>query len=57
MKTAMIRVKSSPEQVEIWWQDYRKSRSEAARNKLMENYLYIVKYSAERLHTKTARRG
>ena len=32
MKTTMIRVKSSPEQVEIWWQDYRKCRGEAARN-------------------------
>ncbi len=52
MKTTMIRVKSSPEQVEIWWREYRKTRGESARNRLMENYLYIVKYAAERLHTK-----
>ncbi len=50
MKMAMV--KNPPEQVEAWWQDYRKTRSENARNRLMENYLHIVKYSAERLHTK-----
>ena len=50
MKTMQMR--QSPEQLEIWWQEYRKARSETARNKLMESYLYIVKYAAERLHTK-----
>ncbi len=44
--------KASPEQVEKMWKSFRKKRSEEARNRLMENYLPIVKYAAERLHTK-----
>ena len=44
--------KASPEQVERWWKSYGKKRDEESRNRLLENYLPIVKYSAERLRTK-----
>jgi RNA polymerase sigma factor for flagellar operon FliA len=35
-----------------YWAEYFESRNEAARNKLMEHYLPIVRYAAERLHAK-----
>lgn len=34
------------------WIDYKKSRTEELRNLLMEHYLHLVRYNAERLHTK-----
>ncbi|MCE9591850.1 MAG: FliA/WhiG family RNA polymerase sigma factor [Planctomycetes bacterium] len=34
------------------WIDYRKAPTEALRNRLLENYLPLVKYNAERIHTK-----
>jgi len=34
------------------WQEYRKTGSESARNTLMENYLPIVRYNAERIAAK-----
>src|ERR1700760_799539 len=34
------------------WIDYKKTRSEAMRNILMENYLHLVRYNAERIHVK-----
>jgi len=44
--------KASQEQVQKWWKEFRKTGSDEARNGLMEHYLPIVKYSAERLHAK-----
>lgn len=44
--------KASAEQVQLWWQEFLAGRSEQSRNRLMENYLYIVKFTAERLHNK-----
>jgi RNA polymerase sigma factor for flagellar operon FliA len=49
MKT---RVKASAEQLSLWWTKLRKGNDEHARNCLMENYLSLVKYTAERLRTK-----
>lgn len=46
------RTKSSPEQVQKWWKIYQRDRSDEARNLLLENYLYIVKYSSDRLYAK-----
>ena len=40
------------EDVEKWWQAFTKTRDEDLRNLLLENYLPIVKYAAERLHAK-----
>ena len=34
------------------WVEYRKTASEALRNRLLENYLPLVRYNAERIHTK-----
>jgi RNA polymerase sigma factor for flagellar operon FliA len=34
------------------WSEYFKTRSESCRNQLMENYLHLVKYAAERLWAK-----
>ncbi len=44
--------KTSTDQVQQWWKAYRKDRDEEARNRLMEHYLPIVKYTAERLYSK-----
>jgi RNA polymerase sigma factor FliA len=36
---------------EVWIQ-YKKTRAEPLRNMLMENYLHLVRYNAERIHVK-----
>jgi RNA polymerase sigma factor for flagellar operon FliA len=38
--------------IEEVWEGYRATQSDECRNLLMENYSYIVKYTAERLYTK-----
>src|SRR4051812_6512723 len=34
------------------WIDYKKNKTEALRNVLMEHYLHLVRYNAERIHIK-----
>jgi RNA polymerase sigma factor FliA len=34
------------------WKEYKKTRSEQLRNVLMENYLHLVRFNAERIHVK-----
>ena len=34
------------------WIDYKKTKDEALRNLLMENFLHLVRYNAERIHVK-----
>jgi RNA polymerase sigma factor for flagellar operon FliA len=54
-RTRTQRVKPTPEQEEATrkiWVQYRKKPTEALRNQLMENYLPLVRYNAERVHTK-----
>ena len=34
------------------WTDYKKTKTEALRNILMEHYLHLVRYNAERIHVK-----
>src|SRR5918999_1208965 len=34
------------------WIEYKKNKTEALRNTLMENYLHLVRYNAERIHVK-----
>src|SRR6187397_2267184 len=34
------------------WIDYKKNKTEQIRNVLMENYLHVVRYNAERVHAK-----
>jgi RNA polymerase sigma factor for flagellar operon FliA len=44
--------KQSVRDVKEVWIDYKKNKSEALRNILMENYLHLVRYNAERIHVK-----
>ena len=44
--------KASAEELEQWWKKFYASKDEEARNSIIENFLPIVKYTAERLHTK-----
>ena len=44
--------KASQEQVDLWWKHFIQHRDEATRNCLLEQFLSIVKYTAERLCTK-----
>jgi len=48
----MKTTKASDEQVAQWWQEFCKTKSEKVRNRLMEQYLPLVRYAAERLHAK-----
>src|ERR1700748_323518 len=34
------------------WTEYKKTKTETLRNVLMENYLHLVRYNAERIHVK-----
>ena len=52
MKAIAERQKASPEQVAEWWADYHRTTSDEARNHLLEQYLHIVKYTADRLYAK-----
>ena len=38
--------------IEEYWAQYKKKPTEEVRNILVENYLALVKYTAERIHTK-----
>jgi len=53
-KARMIEVPAPPDDrpIEEIWVEYKRTYSEELRNRLMENYLPLVKYSAERIHTK-----
>jgi len=44
--------KAPQEQVDKWWKLFRKKGDTDARNRLLENYLPIVKYTADRLYAK-----
>ena len=48
----LLQGKASPDQLAALWKKLKRGKDEAARNQLMEHYLPIVKYSAERLHNK-----
>src|ERR1700686_1484582 len=44
--------KQSTRDIKEVWIDYKKNKSESLRNTLMENYLHLVRYNAERIHVK-----
>src|SRR3954463_10717448 len=46
------RAKREIKDIKVVWTDYKKTKSEALRNTLMENYLHLVRYNAERIHVK-----
>src|SRR5438477_358849 len=47
----MARTKEVREIKEVWI-EYKKTKTEPLRNILMENYLHLVRYNAERIHVK-----
>ena len=53
-KVKPIQVPAPPDDrpIQAIWVEYKKAPTEALRNRLLENYLPLVKYTAERLHTK-----
>ncbi|MDD5135154.1 MAG: sigma-70 family RNA polymerase sigma factor, partial [Phycisphaerae bacterium] len=49
----MLAIKKKVEvDVDAMWKNFFKTHSEQARNRLMEHYLPIVKYTAERIYVK-----
>ena len=49
-KKAAASVSSSDMPIEEVWLEFKKTASEELRNRLMENYLELVRYTAERMH-------
>lgn len=47
-----VRSIESPEAVQAAWLHYKEHSDEPTRNRLMEHYLYLVRYSAERIGAK-----
>ncbi len=48
----LSRSKATKEELDVLWKKFCASKDELIRNRLIENFLPIVKYAAERLHTK-----
>jgi RNA polymerase sigma factor FliA len=44
--------KSSVKDIKLVWIEFKKSKTEPLRNILMEHYLHLVRYNAERIHIK-----
>src|SRR5215475_2305774 len=54
-KAAAIAIKPSAKttrDIKEVWIEYKKHKTEKLRNILMENYLHLVRYNAERIHVK-----
>ena len=49
---AKTQARKVPEDLDKWWKKYRKNGDEESRNWLLEHYLPLVKYTAERVYTK-----
>ena len=49
---ATAKDKTSQEEVNKWWANFHKKHSDKWRNLLLERYLPLVKYAADRLHSK-----
>jgi len=45
------RIKAMPD-IKTVWLEYKRHKSESLRNTLMEHYLHLVRYNAERIHVK-----
>src|SRR5688572_32127685 len=48
----MAKVAAAKRDIKEVWIEYKKTKTEALRNILMENYLHLVRYNAERIHVK-----
>jgi RNA polymerase sigma factor FliA len=44
--------KDAPKNIRKIWREYRETKSERLRNLLMEHYLHLVRYNAEKIHVK-----
>jgi len=44
--------RKEPREIKDVWIEYKKNQTQALRNVLMENYLHLVRYNAERIHAK-----
>jgi RNA polymerase sigma factor FliA len=51
-KSAAVTTTLKDRPIEELWQEYKKTGGEAIRNHFLEHYLPLVKYNAERIHTK-----
>ncbi len=51
-RATVARSDSTASEILEVWQEYKRVGGEALRNRLIEHYLFIVKYTAERLHNK-----
>ena len=49
---AKVAAKPVKREISAVWADYKKHKTESLRNTLMENYLHLVRYNAERIHVK-----
>ena len=47
-----VAARADAETVLKWWKRFARSHKDETRNRLIENYLHIVRYTAERLHAK-----
>ncbi len=55
MRTRMrmrMKPKAPQEEVDKWWRKFKRTKDETCRNLLLEQYLPLVKYAADRLHAK-----
>src|SRR5690606_38907950 len=52
MKTPAPAAGRDTRDIQKVWIEYKKHKTEALRNILMENYLHLVRYNAERVHVK-----
>lgn len=52
MKTSQQIKPATAEKIERVWEQFHKTHNEQSRNFLMEHYRYLVRYTAERVHTK-----
>ena len=48
----MAKVAAAKRDIKEVWIEYKKTKTEPLRNILMENYLHLVRYNAERIHVK-----
>ena len=49
---AALKAKAPTRDIKEVWIEYKKNKTEQLRNTLMENYLHLVRYNAERIHVK-----
>src|SRR5271170_5477324 len=50
--SGLLASRPSKRDIKEVWLDYKKTKTEKLRNILMENYLHLVRYNAERIHVK-----